>query len=45
MGFNEALTIKPTKAQVPSTYRLNGSMCGRKGISKNKLQTGWAFYE
>jgi hypothetical protein len=25
MGFNEAVTIKPTKAHFPTTYKLNGS--------------------
>jgi hypothetical protein len=30
MGFNEAATIKPTKAHFPTTYKLNGR--GVRGI-------------
>jgi len=31
MGFNEAVTIKPTKAHFPTTYKLNGSEGGAGG--------------
>lgn len=45
MGFNEAVTIKPTKAHFPTTYKLNGSEGGGGDIWKknNKLQTGSTF--
>jgi hypothetical protein len=46
MGFNEAVSIKPTQAHFPTTYKLNGSEGWRKGhMKKNKLQTGSTFYE
>ena len=40
MGFNEAVTIKPTKAHFPTTYKLNGSesVGGGKGtFGKKKI--------
>ena len=38
MGFNEAVTIKPTKAHFPTTYKLNGSesVGGGKGTFGKK---------
>ena len=36
MGFNEAVTIKPTKAHFPTTYKLNGSEGGREGTFEKK---------
>lgn len=36
MGFNEAVTTKPTKAHFPTTYKLNGSEGGGGDIWKKK---------